>query len=170
MTEESAGAIGRTLGQVERVADRDDERGGENCIRVRVRMDITTPLCRGRMISMEEGKKRWAAFRYERLPNFCYWCGQLDHAEKDCDVGLRQRNTNPPEELQYGAWLRAEMDRPPRKTVVLVPGIQPRARPNLHGSINLTKRRRKHRSRLAPQRNLSRYRNHVPENAARYGD
>jgi hypothetical protein len=129
MTEEFAGAIGRTLGQVERVADRDDERGGENCIRVRVRMDITTPLCRGRILSMEEGKKRWAAFRYERLPNFCYRCGQLDHAEKDCEVGLRQRNTKTPEEFQYGAWLRAEMDRPPRKTVVLVPGIQPRARP-----------------------------------------
>jgi hypothetical protein len=121
MTEESAGAIGRTLGQVERVTDRDDERGGENCMRVRVRMDITTPLCRGRMIRMKERKKRWAAFRYERLPNFCYWCGHLDHAEKDCDEGLRHRNTNPPEVLQYGAWLRAEMNRPPRKTVIVVP-------------------------------------------------
>ncbi len=129
MIEESAGAIGRTLGQVERVADRDDERGGENCIRVRVRMDITTPLCRGRILSMEEGKKRWAAFLYERLPNFCYQCGQLDHAEKDCEVGLRQQNSKTPEEFQYGAWLRAEMDRPPRKTLVLVPGIQLRARP-----------------------------------------
>jgi hypothetical protein len=129
MTEESAGAIGRTLGQVERVADRDDERGGENCIRVRVRMDITTPLCRGRILSMEEGKKRWAAFRYERLPNFCYRCGHVDHAEKDCEEGLRQRNSKTPEEFQYGAWLRAEMDRPPRKTVVVVSGIQPRARP-----------------------------------------
>ena len=34
MTEESATVIGKTLGQVERVADKDDERGGENCMRV----------------------------------------------------------------------------------------------------------------------------------------
>uniref|UniRef100_A0A2N9HZ94 Zinc knuckle CX2CX4HX4C domain-containing protein n=1 Tax=Fagus sylvatica TaxID=28930 RepID=A0A2N9HZ94_FAGSY len=123
MTEEFTGAIGRTLGQVERVTDRDDERGGENCMRVRVRMDITTPLCCGRMIRMEERKKRWAAFRYERLPNFCYWCGHLDHAEKDCDEGLRHWNTNPPEELQYGAWLRAEMDHPPHMEIEENPGI-----------------------------------------------
>ena len=34
MTEESATVIGKTLGQVERVDDKDDERGGENCMRV----------------------------------------------------------------------------------------------------------------------------------------
>ncbi len=127
-TEDSAAAIGRTLGQVERVADQNDERGGENCMRVRVRMDITTPLCRGRMIRMDEGKKGWVAFRYERLSNFCYWCGHLDHAQKDCDEGLWHQNSTPSEELQYGPWLRAEMDRPPRKTVVVVPGNLPRAR------------------------------------------
>jgi hypothetical protein len=115
MTEDSAAVIGKTLGQVERVADKEDERGSENCMRVRIRLDVTRPLCRGRMIKMEEGKKSWATFRYERLPNFCYWCGCLDHAEKDCDVGLRQRNIDSSEGFQYGAWLRAEMDRPREK-------------------------------------------------------
>ena len=126
MTEEAAEAIGRSIGEVEKVANSDDGRGGENCMRVRVRMEITSPLCRGRLVKLEEGKRCWVAFRYERLPNFCYWCGCLDHGEKDCDVGLQQRKSGSMEEHQFGAWLRASSDRPPRKTVVMVPGHQPK--------------------------------------------
>jgi hypothetical protein len=94
MTEDSAVVIGKTLGQVERVADKDDERGGENCMRVRVRLDVTTPLCRGRMIKMEEGKKSWVAFRYERLPNFCYCVDALTTPRKTVtrDCGRRMLN------------------------------------------------------------------------------
>ncbi len=128
MTEEAAITIGKSIGEVEKVAARDDERGGENCIRIRVRMDVMRPLCRERMVKMEEGKKRWVAFRYERLPNFCYWCGLFDHGEKDCDIGLRQRHADSVEEFQFGAWLRASSDRPPRKTAVTVSGILPMGR------------------------------------------
>ena len=122
MTTDSAETIGKTLGVVEKVADMDDERGGENCMRVRIRLNVTAPLCRGRMIQLEENKKCWVAFRYERLPNFCYWCGCLDHSEKDCDVGLRKGSINSTEERQYGPWLRASTERPPRKTAVMVHG------------------------------------------------
>jgi hypothetical protein len=72
--------------------------------------------------------KGWVAFRYERLPNFCYWCGCLDHGEKDCDVGLQQRQSSDKKEYQFGAWLRATSDHPPYKTVVIVPGNQPKCR------------------------------------------
>ena len=34
MTEEAVEAIGRSIGEVEKVANSDDERGGENCMRV----------------------------------------------------------------------------------------------------------------------------------------
>ena len=121
-TEEAATAIGRSIGYVEKVAASDDERGGENCMRIRVRVDVTRPLCRGRLVKLEVRKTGWVAFRYERLPNFCYWCGLFDHGEKDCDIGLRQRNADSVEVFQFGAWLRASSDRPPRKTVVTVPG------------------------------------------------
>lgn len=39
---------------------------------VRVTLDVTSPLCRGRVITMEDGQKFWAAFKYERLPNLCF--------------------------------------------------------------------------------------------------
>ncbi len=45
MTEEAAIAIGKSIGGVEKVAASDDEKGGENCMRIRVRMDVTRPLC-----------------------------------------------------------------------------------------------------------------------------
>ena len=70
------------------MADNDDDRGGENCMRVRVRMDVSSPLCRGWMVKLKEGKKGWIT----------YWCGCLDHGEKDYDVGLQQRNSGSIEE------------------------------------------------------------------------
>jgi hypothetical protein len=141
-TEAAAEAIGRSIGLVQKVASSDDERGGENCMRVWVRLEVNRPLCRGRLVNLEEGKKSWIAFRYERLPNFCYWCGCLDHGEKDCDIGLQQHQSSAKEEYQYGAWLRASSDRPPRKTVVTVLGNQPNGRdkskhpehPNYHAA------------------------------------
>ena len=44
-------------------------------MRVRVSIDVTLPLCRGRLISFENGDKGegWVSFKYERLPNICYW-------------------------------------------------------------------------------------------------
>lgn len=41
-------------------------------------------LIRGKKINIEGGENRWVNFKYERLPNFCYWCGMLDHAIKEC--------------------------------------------------------------------------------------
>ena len=127
-TEAAAESIGQSIGLVEKVAASDDEHGGENCMRVRVRMEVNRPLCRGRLVKFEEGRNGWIAFRYERLPNFCYWCGYLDHGDKDCDIGLQQRNTSAKEGQQFGAWLRATSDRPPHKTVVIMPGSQPTGR------------------------------------------
>ena len=41
-------------------------------MRVRVRLDVTKRLVRGKKITVEEGDSRWVNFKYERLPNFCY--------------------------------------------------------------------------------------------------
>ena len=34
------------------------------------------------------GRDRWVSFKYERLPNFRYWCGLLSHDVKDLIDGL----------------------------------------------------------------------------------
>jgi len=56
--------------------------GGHMCIRVS--MDISIPLCRGRLVRFGGLSPRWVDFKYERLPIFCYWCEMVDHDERDC--------------------------------------------------------------------------------------
>ena len=71
------------------VVDRSTEASkceGGNYVRVRVTPNIYQPLCRGRVIKVEGGKKVWVNFRYERLPNICYWCGCFNHSDKDYDI------------------------------------------------------------------------------------
>ena len=41
-------------------------------MRVRVSIDITKPLSRGRKFGKSNGEESWASFKYERLPNLCY--------------------------------------------------------------------------------------------------
>ena len=62
----------------------------------------------------------WVSCKYERLSIFCYWCGKLNHDEKDCGIWLRSRGTVQAHDQQYGAWLRAKpenLQRPQRVQV-----------------------------------------------------
>ena len=70
---------------------------GDGFIRVQVTVDISQPLCRGRVISLENGKELWVSFKYERLSNLCYWCGSLMHDDRDCELRLESEGTLPVE-------------------------------------------------------------------------
>ena len=85
--------------------DNDVDRG--SFFRVRVRIDISVPLCRGRILSIEDNEDCWVAFKYERLPNICYWCGCLDHSDKDCEKWIESDGTLASSEREYGPWIRA---------------------------------------------------------------
>ena len=50
-------------------------------------------------------------FKYERLPNFCYRCGLLEHDLKDCTQKDGADDNGNRGELQYGAWMRGELAR-----------------------------------------------------------
>ena len=65
-------------------------------MRVRVRVDVTQPLCRGRVVNLEEGGSTWVSFKYERLPIICYWCGCLDHDKKDCPLWIESKGSLKP--------------------------------------------------------------------------
>ena len=72
--------ICETIGTVSRPAD-NTEVEGDGFIRVRVKVDVSKPLCHGRVISLENGRELWVSFKYERLPNLCYWCVCLTHMD-----------------------------------------------------------------------------------------
>ena len=76
-------------------------------MRVRVLIDITQPLCQGRVICLEDDKELWVSFKYERLPNLCYWCGRLTHNDRDCELWLDSEGTLEEADKKYGPWIRA---------------------------------------------------------------
>ena len=78
------------------------------CLHVRVKIDVTKRLVRGKKISSEGGEPKWVNFRYERLPNFFYRCGLLSHSLKECSEGWIPGDKDGESQLQYGAWLRGE--------------------------------------------------------------
>ncbi|KAK9991307.1 hypothetical protein SO802_026292 [Lithocarpus litseifolius] len=98
------------------------EMDGGHYFRVKTTVDITFPLCRGRKISLENGATGWVNFKYERLPILCYWCGHLDHIDKDCDRWIESNGSLSPEDREYGPWIRASPSVMLRKTVIKVPG------------------------------------------------
>ena len=103
MTKEVGVRIGNTLGEVEEVdiPTRGNLLG--KCIRVQVKIDITQPLCRGRLVKFGGPSSTWVSFHYERLPIFCYWCGKLNHDERDWGVWIRSKGSLQQKDQQYGA-------------------------------------------------------------------
>lgn len=101
----------------------DPTREGERFVRVRVTLDISKPLCRGRLTTLDDGKVLWLPFKYKRLPNLCYWCGCLDHDDKSCDIWIESKGSLTAEKQQYGPWIRAPPFAPSKSKVVTVPGF-----------------------------------------------
>ena len=80
-------------------------------LRLRVKVDITKKLVRGKKVTIEGGESRWIQFRYERIPNFCYRRGLLSHALRECLETTKTNGQNEEELMQYGPWLRGEPSR-----------------------------------------------------------
>ena len=108
-TKEIGRAIGSKLGEVLEVDVSESGVHWGRCLRVRVRIDVTKRLVCWKKITIEGGEGRWVQLKYERLPNFCYRCGLLNHALKDCSKSGERNAVGENEELQYGAWLREEI-------------------------------------------------------------
>lgn len=88
---------------------------------IRVAIDITKALPHCYKLRSEGEHVDWA-LKFERLPNFCYWCGWVNHGERDCEVFIQERGKLKKDEQQYGGWLRAEPLRQYQNTVVHVAG------------------------------------------------
>ena len=73
-------------------AEHEDYEGG-NFMRVRVKVDVTKPLSKGRKIGLCNGEESWMSFKYKRLPNLCYWCGRLTHHDKECSIWLKTKGS-----------------------------------------------------------------------------
>ena len=122
MTKKIVENLCETVGEVQKLVDAVDDEGG-HFIRVRVSVDVTLPLCRGQLITMENGTKHWIRFKYERLPNLCFWCGRLTHSDKNCDLWIESKGTLSLDQQQYSSSLKAAPYSAKGKNVIFVPGF-----------------------------------------------
>ena len=92
-TKDAGLLIGGTLGTVEKldVDDKGFSMGSHLCIRVS--LDTSLPLCRGRLVRLGGLSPTWVEFKYECMPIFCYWCGMVDHDERDCMLWIHSSET-----------------------------------------------------------------------------
>nr|XP_023911268.1 uncharacterized protein At4g02000-like [Quercus suber] len=119
--------ICEVVGEVQKSAGAVNDDGGL-FIRVRVLIDISLPLCRGRLITMENGEKVWVKFKYEWLPNICFWCGQLNHSDKNCELWIASKGTLTPEQQQFDSSLKATPYTSVGKEVIYVLGYYERSK------------------------------------------
>ncbi|XP_057428478.1 uncharacterized protein At4g02000-like [Lotus japonicus] len=75
-------------------------------LRIRAWVNVNAPLRRGQMVATRGGAPLRVTFKYEKLVNFCFRCGRLDHVLSICKGEAYGGN------LRYGAWLRAEEETP----------------------------------------------------------
>ena len=119
---EVAMEIGETIGTVI-PSEHTKEMVGGDFLWVRVEIDVLKPLCRGRKIATNADEFIWVAFKYEKLPNFCYWCGRVSHVDKECEIWLASKGKLTQEQQEYGAWLCALPHNSGKISVTTVSGI-----------------------------------------------
>ena len=79
--------------------------GMGKCLRMRITINVTKPLKRGSKVTLPDGASILAIFKYERLPDFYYVCGRLDHQESDCDIVIKIRKDGGKAKREYGPWM-----------------------------------------------------------------
>lgn len=104
--------IAEMVGTVEKVEVDAQHRAWGPYLRVKVKIDITKPLRRGiALFSSKRKTTEWYEVRYEKVPNYCYSCGIVDHSSIECPTPA-ERDANGL--LPYGKDLRASDDRKKR--------------------------------------------------------
>ena len=93
--------IGQSLGSLEEVDVAGDGAGWGRCPRIRVSIDTTKPLDRGRALDLG-GKSTWVTL-------FSFNCGRIVHGDQGCPVPRPTRLSIVEETKKiWGVWLRAE--------------------------------------------------------------
>jgi hypothetical protein len=107
MTKSVGEKIANSLGTLEEVDVAGSGVGWGRCLRLRVVIDISKPLERGRALVLN-GNTLWVNFKYEKLPLFCFACGHLVHGDKGCPE-RRSSNLRSGDDInQWGVWNQAE--------------------------------------------------------------
>lgn len=100
---EVAYGIGETMGGFLEYDDA-DPLGWEEFMRVKVLVEIDKPLRRVVKIATGHNSSKWCGLQYERLEDFCFYCGRLDHVDRDCQAPVPSGESKAVV-YEYGPWL-----------------------------------------------------------------
>ena len=108
MNEKVGIASGEAMGEIFEIDSNDDQLAWGKWLRVTINFNVHSPLKLGKLVSLEVDRRVLALFKYERLPDFCYCCGRLDHQEIECNMAINLRKKNMKAHREFRLWLRAE--------------------------------------------------------------
>lgn len=77
-------------------------------LKLLVEIELNKPLLRGTKIKLDD-ELVWVDFRYEQLPNFCFYCRKIGHPEKNCERKMMDFRGNSICEGQYGGMAKSEL-------------------------------------------------------------
>lgn len=72
-----------------------------------VERELNKPLLKGTKIKLDD-ELVWIDFRYEKLPNFCFYCHRIDHTKKNYERKMMDFRGNSICEGQYGGMTESE--------------------------------------------------------------
>ncbi|KAG8495532.1 hypothetical protein CXB51_013393 [Gossypium anomalum] len=108
MERQTAIDIGNALGELVAIDWKDKNGGWTEFLMLKIKINISKPV---RSVVKFVGNDRIeiiCALKYERLPNFCYYCSLIGHTLQKCKSKERDSDCNVLN-LQYGGWLRVNL-------------------------------------------------------------
>ncbi|KAL9411051.1 hypothetical protein AB3S75_044765 [Citrus x aurantiifolia] len=105
MSKEMVVELGEVIGKVEEVDTNATGQCFGQFLRMRISVDITTPLKKLIELEQEGEEEEDIPMRvmYERLPDFCFCCGRIGHQYRE-RVHYKSQSKD---ELPYDPWLKA---------------------------------------------------------------
>ncbi|EPS58552.1 hypothetical protein M569_16260 [Genlisea aurea] len=97
---ESAEYLGNEVGKFKEAVIPGNGFCADNMLKMKVSINTNSSLKRMIRLKLEDGSSAIIPITYERLQNFCFNCGKLDHLQKDCNEVIPE---GPP---PFGPWLR----------------------------------------------------------------
>lgn len=97
--------IGNFIGKFEEFDPTNSSSIWRQYMRIRVAVNVNSPLKRCKRIKRADGTSFIVNFRYEKLQIFCFICGKLGHSESFCEKLF----SLPPGDIprEWGSWLKA---------------------------------------------------------------
>ncbi|KAL2926122.1 hypothetical protein RDABS01_001197 [Bienertia sinuspersici] len=79
----------------------------DSFMRIKVNIDVDKPLRRGFKIATMQNGTKWVDIKYERLGDFCFYCGRIGHIDRDCSFIKEDEEMRKSLVYKYGPWLKA---------------------------------------------------------------